>query len=334
MSETQAEESVTKDSSLKIRGKYLVIASPSSVSEACFSVPAVRAIQASRPNDTIVIIAPEDIGPIWTGVPGVDQVLTYQSNSPRKVAKALDECGLPFDSAISWDDSVAALAFAKAGISQRLGYPTKKAEKLLTDPVTVIRNVGPVEHQVNHYLLFVHALGIDPFKPENFAPLERPDSDDVLRVAIVPGSDFGQAAEWPLESFVEVANAIASQCELTILPSPERPQPAVALAKALGNPALVRNLSGDELIRFLSTCQGMIANDGSIPHLASLVGTPSLVLFGPNEPEWKRPLGKIHHILHHREACSSCLLAKCPLDHRCLVGISVKEVLDELRKLF
>jgi len=335
MANTQQVAPVAEPTPLKIKGKYLAIASPTSVSEACFSVPAVRAIQQARPDDTLVILAPANLAPIWRKVPGVNQILTYQSSdSPRKLAKILDDCGLPFDSSIAWDDHSAALAFAKAGIQQRLGSPTKKLAKLLTNPVQVVRKIGPVEHQVNHYLLFVHTLGIDPFQPSNFETPERPAPGDSFRLAIVPGSDFGTAAEWPLASFVELASAIVQQCELVILPSPGRPQPADTLAKELGNAALVSNLEGDELIDFLSTCQGLIGNDGSLPHLASLVGTPSLVLFGPNEPEWKRPLGKIHRIVHHQEACSGCRLAKCPLDHRCLVGISVAEALEELRILF
>ena len=335
MAETQQVEPIAEPTPPAIEGKYLAIASPASVSEACFSVPAVRAIQRARPERTIVILAPANIAPIWRQVPGIDQVLTYQSSdSPRKLAKVLDECGLPFDSAIAWDENPAALAFAKAGIPQRLGYPTKKLEKLLTDPVKVIRNIGPVEHQVNHYLLFVYALGIDPFQPSNFETPERPAPGGTFRVALVPGSDFGTAAEWPLTYFAELARAISQQCELVILPSPGRPQPAEALAKELGNAAVIHHLEGDELISFLATCQGLVGNDGSLPHLAALVGTPSLVFFGPNEPEWKRPLGKIHRILHHREACSGCLLAKCPLDHRCLVGIDLAEALEELRILF
>ncbi|MEJ6579284.1 MAG: glycosyltransferase family 9 protein [Akkermansiaceae bacterium] len=335
MAETQQVDPVAEPTPLKIEGKYLAIASPTSVSEACFSVPAVRAIQQARPDDTLVILAPANIAPIWRKVPGIDQILTYQpSDSPRKLAKILNECGLPFDSSIVWDKSPAALAFVKSGIQQRLGYPTKKLGKLLTHPVQVVRNIGPVEHQVNHYLLFVYTLGIDPLQPSNFETPERPAPGQAFRVAIVPGSDFGPASEWPLPSFVELARAIAQQCELVIIPSPGRPQPADALAKELGNAALVNSLEGDELIDFLATCQGLVGNDGSLPHLASLVGTPSLVLFGPNEPEWKRPLGKIHRILHHREACSGCRLAKCPLDHRCLVGISLAEALEELRILF
>ncbi|YCM43719.1 glycosyltransferase family 9 protein [Verrucomicrobiaceae bacterium 227] len=337
MPDTQQADSITEPSPLRIEGSHLAIASPTSVSEACFSAPAVRAIRQARPDDTLVILVPNHIAPIWRKVPGIDQIITYQaSDSPRKLAKLLKESGQSFDSAIAWDENPAALGFAKAGIPQRLGYPTKKLAKLLTDPVQVIRKTGPIEHQVNHYLLFVQALGINPFHPSNFETPERPAPDGAPQLALVPGSDFGTASEWPLTRFVDFAKALTSQykLELVILPSPGRPQPALALAKELGKPALVRHLEGDALIDFLATCQGFVGNDGSLPHFASLVGTPSLILFGPNEPEWKRPLGKIHRIVHHREACSGCLLAKCPLDHRCLQEISVDEALKEFNLLF
>lgn len=316
---------------LHLTGSSLAIASPTSISEACFSVPAVRAIHHDRPHGILVVFTTDEIAPIWRRVVEIDRVVSYSaSDSPRKITKLLAECELPFDSSIAWDENPAALAFAKFGIKQRLGYPTEKLGPHLTDPVEVIRRIGPVEHQVNHYLLFVRKLGIDPFQAANFATPKRPDDGESYRVAIVPGSDFGPASEWPLAKFLELARKIAPHCELVILPSPGRPGPAVSLARKLGNAYPVSKLEGNKLLDFLATCVIVIANDGSIPHLASFVGTPGLVIFGPNEPEWKRPLGKIHQIVHHREACSACLLTKCPLDHRCLAGISVAEVVEKL----
>jgi len=333
MAETALEELPPSGSTLKIREGHLVVASPSSISEACFSVPALRALQSSRPAEELFIISPDNLKSLWTQIVSPHQVITYESGSSRKAAKALSESGIQFSSAILWDESVVAPAFAKLGIAQRLGYATKKVKKHLTDPVSVMTQAGPVRHRVNHYLDLVHELGMNPFKAEYFAPtsehLQRNN-----RIAIVPGSDFGSAAEWPLDSFVTLAKHIAASHEIVIIPSPEHPKAAHALAEELGDPNLVVSLEGAEQLSFLSECRGLIGNDGSIPHLASLVGTPSVVIFGPNEPEWKRPLGKIHEIVHHREPCSGCLLSKCPLDHRCLQGISIQEVINAADRLF
>lgn len=318
---------------LHLKGGYLAIASPASVSEASFSIPAVRAISNARPQGTLVVIANRATAPMWRKVSEVNLVLEHEaSDSVRKIIDLLKEADVPFDSTIAWEDSATAQAFAKYGIHQRLGYPTEKLAKHLTDPIEVIRKVGPIEHQVNHYLLFVEKLGADPFQPTNFSALPRPPAPKTFRIAVAPGSDYGSAAEWPLERFIELTRDVAEHCEVVIVPSPGRPGPAAALAKSLGKP--VTQIEGDALIDFLAACNGLIANDGSIPHLASFVGTPSLVFFGPNEPGWKRPLGRIHRIIRRHVPCSGCLLNKCPLDHRCMNEITVEDALEELRELF
>ncbi len=318
---------------LHLNGGYLAIASPESVLEACFSVPAVRALRTARPRSTIVVVANQDTAPIWRKVSEIDLVIEHDAtDSARKITRLLEDSEVPFDSTIAWEGSPAAQAFARAGIHQRFGYPAAKLEKFLTDPVEVVRKTGPIEHQVNHYLLFVQKLGAEPFHPSNFAPPPRPPAAQNFVIAVAPGSDYGTASEWPLERFIELTKDLLNHCDVAILPSPDRPGPALALAKALGKS--VTHVEGEALIDFLATCNGLLANDGSIPHFASFVGTPSLVFFGPNEPEWRRPLGRIHRVLRRHVPCSGCLLNKCPLDHRCMNDITIEDTLDELRELF
>jgi ADP-heptose:LPS heptosyltransferase len=61
----------------------------------------------------------------------------------------------------------------------------------------------------------------------------------------------------------------------------------------------------------------VIAADGSLPHLAAHAGATCVTLFGPNDPVWKRPLGKRHAVVRRHVECAPCLLGKCPLDGRC-----------------
>lgn len=334
MSETLQATEASPHSSLRIQGLSLLVSSPNTIAEACFSVPAMRALKKALPAGKVVILCPASIAPVWQYLPDLFETIVYQDgDSSRKIAKSIAAAGTSFSSALIWEDGPAAQAFLKTDIPQRLGYPATKLTKILTDPVSVTRNIGPIEHRVNHYLLFVHQLGLDPFDASNFQPPPRPPKDGVFRVAVSPGSDFGPAAEWSLERFLKVSQELFGQCELSIITAPGRPAPAENLAKALGDPSLIRRFDDDQLLNYLATCNGLMASDGSIAHLASLVGTKSVVFFGPNEPEWRRPLGRMHRILHKRVACSSCLLTKCPLDHRCMEEISVEEATKALRSL-
>lgn len=323
---------LTDHSLLTQEGTTLVIASPATVSEASFSIPAVRAISQGNPKGILIILANQETTPMWRKVSEVDRVLTHQrSDSARKIARLLKNSAISFTASISWENNSSAQAFAKHKIPHRFGYPDDKLTEHLTNPVEIERKIGPIEHQVNHYLHFLSQLGIDPFQASYFTPPPRPPSASTVRIAIAPGSDYGPAAEWPIEHFCDLAQKISSYGTLSIISSPGRAGPATTLAKSLDQQTV--SAEGDALLEHLASCQGLITNDGSIAHYASFVGTPSLVLFGPNEPEWKRPLGRIHQILRHHVPCSACLLNKCPLDHRCMTNITVSEVLEKIPKL-
>ena len=321
------------DPQYHLKGECLAIASPDSLAEASFSVPAVRAIRTIFPQGTIAVIANHETAPLWRKVTEVSQVIEHSSSdSHRKISRLLKASGLTIDSSIAWEDSAAAQSFAKLEVEKRFGYPAERLAQHLTDPVQVVRKIGPIEHRVEHYLLFVEKLGAAPFHPSNFTTPQRPSQPQRPVLAIAPGSDFGTAAEWPLKRFADLAERMDNDFDIAILSNPERRGPASALAKALGKK--VTQLEGEELIDFLSQCHGLIASDSSTPHLAAFVGTPALIFFGPNEPDWRRPLGRIHKILRRHVPCSGCLLNKCPLDHRCMEEITPEEASAGAQALF
>jgi ADP-heptose:LPS heptosyltransferase len=75
----------------------------------------------------------------------------------------------------------------------------------------------------------------------------------------------------------------------------------------------------------------VVAADGSLPHLAAHVGSTCVTLFGPNDPAWKRPLGKRHAVVRRHVECAPCLLAKCPMDLRCQKELEAERVWIALR---
>jgi len=48
-----------------------------------------------------------------------------------------------------------------------------------------------------------------------------------------------------------------------------------------------------------------IGSDSAPLHTAGAVGTPSIGIFGPTNPEFSKPLGEQHQVLYHRLFCSS-----------------------------
>lgn len=296
----------------------LIIASPQVTEEACFSVPAVRALHFAKPNSPLTILCPNELAPLWETVEGVSEVIAHPASaSHRQIGKLIGD----YSQALVWEKGPAAVAFAKKGITKRFGPFLEKRPKWLTHSIKMGQKLGPIEHRVKHYLLLVEKLGAQPFEAANFQTPPRPPLPDQLRIGIAPGSDFGPSAEWSLENFRELARRL--QGELLIFTST-----GCGASKALAD--LGRVIPTDQALNELAICHLVIGNDGAIPHLAAHVGTPCVVLFGPNEPAWKRPLGKIHRLIRHHVACSPCFLNKCQIDQRCLSGITVDEVIKEV----
>jgi heptosyltransferase-2 len=66
-------------------------------------------------------------------------------------------------------------------------------------------------------------------------------------------------------------------------------------------------------------------------HVAAALGTPVVVPFGSTSPELTGPGlpgDAWHRLLKSDAPCSPCFLRECPIDFRCLNGISVERVVE------
>jgi len=76
----------------------------------------------------------------------------------------------------------------------------------------------------------------------------------------------------------------------------------------------------------LERCALTVSNDTGAMHVAAAVGTPIVAIFGPTDPVTTPPYGDNHTLLREPVECSPCLLRNCPIDHRCMTGVSVEAV--------
>ena len=83
----------------------------------------------------------------------------------------------------------------------------------------------------------------------------------------------------------------------------------------------------------------LVTNDGGPAHFASMLTTPSIVLFGPESPQLYAPLASNTICIYRQLACSPCLTAynhrnsSCDGDNQCLKRITVDEVLNKARTI-
>jgi heptosyltransferase-2 len=207
--------------------------------------------------------------------------------------------------------------------------------KHLTREVTVAEAVGPVEHRVRHYLETVQGLGIEAYVARNFEAPSSGVARDPLAVVLAPDSDFGPSHEWALEQWLDLGRDLSGLglSRLTVAGIAGGRGLGRALAAGLGEERAewleFRGL-GDAL-PVLAACGLWVGVDSSLAHLAAHAGTHCVTLFGPDDPAWRRPLGRHHVVVRQHVECAPCLLAVCPLDLRCQKELTVREVFAAAR---
>jgi heptosyltransferase-2 len=216
-------------------------------------------------------------------------------------------------------------------------------------------------HHIHHYLHLVAALGgnPEPLAPRlnvtdaavaQFVAKFKLGASTLPWIGINPGAEYGPAKRWPEERFIEAAIQIQKsvKCRWLIFglkgdgEIADRMAEKIARAgneqygrEEIGLPPRVFNLAGmtslGELLAALKLCRVLLTNDSGPMHAAAALGAPVVVPFGSTSPELTGPGlpgDPRHRLLKSDAPCSPCFLRECPIDFRCMNGISVERVVE------
>ncbi|MEY3395637.1 MAG: hypothetical protein RL346_1873 [Verrucomicrobiota bacterium] len=311
------------------RGGGMLVALPERWDEACFAVPAIRALARSGMIGGTVCLDDQDL--FWKTVTDLPCHTYTRTTSPRQLASRL---GRDWEAALCWEHGTPAKAFVKSGIPRRIGPKLPNLQACLTHPLAVLEK--PTEHRVRLYLNTAEEMGLDVHKPEFFAPASIGVPAKARSVLICPDSDFGPSHEWPLDRWQLVADSLLEQGKnLTVAGGISPRNLGKILFGRIGGDAEFFHASPlGASIPTLASFECVISADGSIPHLAAHTGGICVTLFGPNDPNWKRPLGKQHVVVRHHVECSPCLSPTCLLDSRCQNELAAAQVLSAIPRGF
>ena len=154
----------------------------------------------------------------------------------------------------------------------------------------------------------------------------RPDAPLVL---LCPGSINSRAKRWPAERYAAVADHFAATgASVALIGSPAEMEVSNEVSQqTIKKPIVLTGATSvAEATAIISVADVLITNDTGPAHIGSAVGTPTLVIFGPTNPLTTRPFGPNAEIIRHEPDCAPCMLRDCPIDHRCMTGITPEEV--------
>ncbi|MEI6675838.1 MAG: glycosyltransferase family 9 protein [Verrucomicrobiota bacterium] len=307
----------------------MLIAAPERWDEACFAAPALRAMLATGVD--VGVLCAADQRRFWETLTGVTVVDFPAKTKARTLAATLAG---NWQAALLWEPGLATEACARAQIPRRLGPADKPLKKFLTHPVPLAAASRPLEHRVRHYLTVLETMGLETGRAEFFAPVDLDVPRQSQSLLLCPDSDFGRTYEWPVERWGEVGKSLlANGWALTLAGLPSGNRLGDKLLDRLGGELpyfQIDSLAG--MLPVLATQAVVLAADGSLPHLAAHVGATCVTLFGPNDPVWKRPLGRCHGVVRRHVECAPCFLTKCPLDSRCQNELTVERVLASVNE--
>ena len=288
----------------------LLIAAPERWDETCFAVPAIRAMMAT--GMAVGVFCHEERREFWETLPGLEIVPFAPGARAKTVAPQLRDS---WRAALVWEPGLAADAFKLADLPRRIGPAAKQLAKQLTHPVKLEEN--PLDHRVRFYLSAVEVMEMHAGNASFFAPAELGVPAVAEAVLLSPDSDFGRSHEWPLERWLEIAGRLRER-NFRVTVAGLQTGRGETLADKLGDGVEFFEASPLAGVLPLLAVHGLVvAADSSLPHLAAHAGATCVTLFGPNDPQWKRPLGRRHTVVRRHVECAPCLLAKCPLDLRC-----------------
>jgi ADP-heptose:LPS heptosyltransferase len=206
----------------------------------------------------------------------------------------------------------------------------------------------PGNHQIHEYLHLAAALGANP-EPLPPQLTVTPGEIEAVKMkfgltgitqpvfGLNPGAEYGPAKRWPVVYFIAAARQIQQRtpCAWIVFGGKRDVFLTNQSQAALCKQSKVFNLAGitslRELMALLKLCRVLLTNDTGPMHVAAALGTPVVVPFGSTSPELTGPglPGDARHRLMKSDApCSPCFLRECPINFRCMNGISVERVVE------
>ncbi|HQZ97378.1 MAG TPA: lipopolysaccharide heptosyltransferase II [Pyrinomonadaceae bacterium] len=326
------------------------------IGDSVMSIPALRELRRIFPEAKITLHTRSWADGLFRDAAFIDDLVTFDPHK-WKIKDVLDNSdflkGDGYDLALLFPNSFeSALTTYLSRIPRRFGYNKDLRGLLLTEPIAVPEWKNR-RHEVFYYLNLVselekRVLGRDTVsaafpdislevsqerRSEATSKLAEFGVDPLkMTVAFGVGSTNSRAKRWPAESYAELADRLQSDADVNLILIGAKDESDVAAKVWEICTIKPINIAGktdlSEAVSILASIDLLISNDMGLAHVAPAVGTETIVIFGPTNPETTRPFSEKAVLIRKDVDCSPCMLRDCPIDHRCMTQVSVDEVFN------
>lgn len=339
----------------RISPKRILIFNVNWLGDVLFSTAAIRNIRYNFPESYIACVVPSRCYPILNGNPHLNEVLVFDEKDRHKgilaklsFVKLLKEKN--FDTVFLLHRSFSRTLICRlAGISERIGYYTKKRGFLLAKKIMPPNS--HTLHRIDYYLNLIEKAGFkveDRFTEFVVSPEDEESTKDFLAknsiskddflVGINPGGNW-LPKRWPKDYWSVLADNLIRQfqAKIVITGGPSDKPLAEGIQDSMQEKPLIA--CGVFTIKQLGAlCKRLdlfVTGDTGPLHIANSVGAKRIIaLFGPTDPAITGPYPATNVFILQKDVdCKlPCYVVDCK-NRRCMKEIKPEEVLQAAEKI-
>jgi heptosyltransferase-2 len=337
----------------------IVVRGTNWVGDAVMTIPALRELRRLFPTAHITVATRSWAKGLFADATYFDELLVHESSGLRSVVHQVRQWRKRnFDLAVLLPNSLeTALVASLARVPLRMGYATDGRQALLTHPLP-LPEWRQSKHEVFYYLKIVAELEWLIKQEQTFLDTQPDGSLEVSDarksvardflstrgikgtgplVALCPGSINSRAKRWPTERYAALGDRLIDElgAEVVVVGSNAEAEVSLEVSRQMRNRPVMLSGQTDlaELVATLGLVDLLVTNDTGPAHIASALGRPTLVIFGPTNPLTTRPFSPFGEIVREPPDCAPCMLRDCPIDHRCMTAITPDHVFERARAL-
>lgn len=340
----------------KIDAKRILVIRYRFIGDTILTVPFLRNLREAYPHARIDVLVGPASGEVLNGCPYIDSTIEYDTTRFHKYDSGKGKkrsflsyvfelrkhnYDLVFVLKRSLSSAVLALS---TGARHRVGYATEGRSLLLTRPVAWNSKI----HEVDSLLEVLEAASV-PIKDRELeawiSPAERSQVlSKVKELSQVGPKVLIHAAAahpdklYPLKLWSQVIDQLNNEFGMTPFFTGARQDKG--LYEELGALTGVKsvNMTGElslrESMALYKEMNLSVCVDSGPAHLSAAVGTPTVAIFGPTDPQRWRPYGRNAVAVYDETlACRPCHYHKTCDDRPCLTALHPQRIIDACRAL-
>ncbi len=329
--------------------KKILVVKLDHIGDMVLSTPVYHNLKLQFPSAELHVLANSIAGELLSYNPYVDRIINYDSkfHTPLKYKGLINDIKLLIKLKKERYDLIVDLRGNFLSLALALLKGSRYRADFGTNSIMTRKKLGSV-HKLNRGLDILRSAGIAT--PVNMPEIYISDKEEAyikelfgkynltknLKVVFSAGAAW-PPRRWPVENFIKLGKSLCNdyQAKILLIGSRDELKLNKIITRSLDGCAI--NLAGSlnllQLAALLKHVNLMVSNDSGPAHIAAAMGLPLVVLFGPENPNKFRPIGRKVIVIQKKVECSPCDQTVCNRTPNCMELISVEEVYQRIKDL-